>query len=104
MSWTIRAPLGSLQITGENVGSRFVVPTVASSIDLVVHAALERDGVRRVREIAAVPGRVEGDVVEMADIFVARGGRLERADGFPPHLDRFEAAGFDVASLLRPAA
>ncbi|MBK6886801.1 MAG: CpaF family protein [Tetrasphaera sp.] len=91
-------------LAGENVGSRFVVPTVASSIDLVVHAALERDGVRRVREIAAVPGRVEGDVVEMADIFVARGGRLERADGFPPHLDRFEAAGFDVASLLRPAA
>ncbi|WP_462286039.1 CpaF family protein [Nostocoides sp.] len=91
-------------LAGENVGARFVVPTVASSIDLVVHAALERDGVRRVREIAAVPGRVEGDVVEMADIYVRRGGQLERADGFPPHLERFEAAGFDVAALLRPAA
>ncbi len=60
-------------LAGENVGSRFVVPTVASSIDLVVHAALERDGTRRVREIAAIPGRVEGDVVEMADIFTTRG-------------------------------
>ena len=87
-------------LAGENVGSRFVVPTVASSIDLVVHAALERDGTRRVREIAAIPGRVEGDVVEMADIFTTRGGGLMRADGFPPHTDRFERAGYDVAALL----
>jgi pilus assembly protein CpaF len=87
-------------LAGENVGSRFVVPTVAASIDLVVHAALERDGTRRVREIAAVPGRVEGDVVEMAEIFTTRGGALVRADGFPPHTERFERAGFDVAALL----
>lgn len=91
-------------LAGENVGSRFVVPTVASSIDIVVHAALERDGRRRVREIAAVPGRVEGDVIEMAELFVQRDGQLVRADGFPPHLDRFERAGFDVAGLLRGAA
>lgn len=91
-------------LAGENVGSRFVVPTVASSIDIVVHAALERDGRRRVREIAAVPGRVEGDVIEMAELFVQRDGQLVRADGFPPHLDRFERACFDVAGLLRGAA
>ena len=87
-------------LAGENVGSRFVVPTVAGSIDLVVHAALERDGVRRVREIAAVPGRVEGDVVEIADLFVQRRGQLVRAEGYPPHVDRFERAGYDVAALL----
>ena len=46
-------------LAGENVGSRFVVPTVAGSIDIVVHAALESDGVRRVREIVALPGRIE---------------------------------------------
>ena len=87
-------------LAGENVGSRFVVPTVAASIDLVIHSALERDGSRRVREIAAVPGRVEGDVVEMAEIFTTRDGVLCRADGFPPHADRYERAGFDVAALL----
>ena len=87
-------------LAGENVSSRFVVPTVAGSIDLVVHAALEHDGVRRVREIAAVPGRVEGDVVEIADLFVQRDGVLRRADGFPPHLDRFERAGYDITALL----
>ncbi len=91
-------------LAGENVSAKFVVPTVASSIDVVVHAALERDGRRTVREIAAVPGRVEGDVVEIADLFVRRGGVLERSDGFPPHLDRFERAGFDVAALLTQGA
>ncbi|CAN7366969.1 CpaF family protein [Knoellia sp. LjRoot47] len=87
-------------LAGENVGSRFVVPTVAGSIDIVIHAALERDGTRRVREIAAVPGRVEGDVVEIADLFVQRGGELVRADGYPPHRDRFERAGYDLPALL----
>jgi pilus assembly protein CpaF len=87
-------------LAGENVGSRFVVPTVAGSIDIVIHIALERDGVRRVREIVAVPGRVEGDVIEVADIFTSRGGLLVRADGFPPHVDRFERAGYDIAALL----
>jgi pilus assembly protein CpaF len=87
-------------LAGENVGSRFVVPTVAGSIDIVVHAALERDGTGRVREIAAVPGRVEGDVIEIADLFVMRGGELVRADGYPPHRERFERAGYDLPALL----
>lgn len=91
-------------LAGENVGSRFVVPTVASSIDIVVHAALERDGVRRVREVVALPGRVENDIVEIADIFTQRSGRLVRAQGFPPHVDRFERAGYDVARLLAGSA
>ena len=87
-------------LAGENVSARFVVPTVASSIDLVVHAALERDGRRTVREIVAVPGRVEQDVVEIGELFVRRGGSLVRADGFPPHAERFAQAGFDLAALL----
>jgi pilus assembly protein CpaF len=91
-------------LAGENVGHSFVVPTVASCIDIVVHAGTEADGRRRVREIVALPGRVEGDVVETADIFVSRGGELVRSDGWPPHRDRFEAAGFDLARILAPYA
>jgi len=91
-------------LAGDNVSSRFVVPTVASSIDIVIHQALERDGVRRVREIAAVPGRAEGDVIEVADLFGMRDGVLRRLDGFPPHIDRFERAGYDIAALLAQAA
>jgi pilus assembly protein CpaF len=87
-------------LAGENVGHNFVVPTVASCVDLVVHAAKDGAGARRVREIVAVPGRVEGDVVEVADLFVTRGQRLVRADGYPPHPERFEWAGLDLPALL----
>lgn len=87
-------------LAGENVSPRFVVPTVAASVDIVVHIALEHDGVRRVREIVAIPGRVEGDVVEVADLFTSKGGVLRRADGFPPHPERFERAGYHVHQLL----
>lgn len=89
-------------LAGENVGHAFVVPTVAASIDLVVHAATEADGSRVVREVVAVPGRIEQGVVETADIFATRGGRLVRADGFPPHTERFERAGIDLVRLLAP--
>jgi pilus assembly protein CpaF len=87
-------------LAGENVSHNFVVPTVAASVDLVLHTVREADGQRRVREIVAVPGRVEGAVIEMADIFTTRDGRLVRADGWPPHRDRFDQAGYDLTSLL----
>ena len=87
-------------LAGENVGHGFVVPTVASCVDLVVHTAKDGTGHRRVREIVAIPGRVEGDVIETADIFTSRGGRLVRADGYPPHPERFEWSGIDLSRLL----
>ena len=91
-------------LAGENVGHAFVVPTVASSVDVVVHTTTDSNGHRRIGEIVAVPGRVEGtgdsSVIEIEDLFVSRGHRLVRADGFPPHPERFEAAGFDLLDLL----
>jgi pilus assembly protein CpaF len=91
-------------LAGSNVSSSFVVPTVASSIDLVVHLGLEADGTRRVREIVGLPGRSEGEVVEVSDLFVRDpDGDLVRADGFPPHPERFARAGHDLAQLLAVA-
>src|SRR3954447_5345496 len=87
-------------LAGENVGTAFVVPTVAASVDLVVHVGTDPDGRRRVREIVALPGRAEGGVIETADVFATRDGRLVRADGYPPHPERFAAAGFDLPGLL----
>ncbi|MCW2598967.1 MAG: Type secretion system protein [Frankiales bacterium] len=87
-------------LAGDNVSQKFVVPTVASCVDVVVHIAKDGAGHRRVREVVAVPGRVEGDVVEVADMFVTRNGRLSRADGYPPHQERFEWAGIDLPRLL----
>ena len=82
------------------VGSTFVLPTVATCVDLVVHITKDGTGHRQVREVVAVPGRVEGDVVETADVFTMRGGRLARADGYPPHPERFAWAGLDLPALL----
>jgi pilus assembly protein CpaF len=87
-------------LAGENIGTSFVVPTVAASVDLVVHVGTDASGHRRVREIVALPGRVEGGVIETADVFTSRDGRLVRADGYPPHPDRFAALGFDLPTLL----
>jgi pilus assembly protein CpaF len=89
-------------LAGENVSHNFVVPTVASSIDIVVHIERDGQGHRRVGEIVGIPGRVEGDVVETADLFVTRGDRLVRAEGWPPHPERFARTGSDIAELLAP--
>ncbi len=87
-------------LAGENIGSRFVVPTVAGCVDIVIHIGTDRDGVRRVREVVGVPGRVEGDVIELEPIFTRHGTQLVRADGYPPHAERFADAGYDLADLL----
>jgi pilus assembly protein CpaF len=87
-------------LAGENIGAGFVVPTVATSVDLVVHLGTDVSGHRRVREIVGVTGRVEGDVIETSDIFSSANGRLERGEGFPPHEDRFAAVGIDLTHAL----
>ncbi len=62
-------------LAGENISARFVVPTVASSVDLVVHLGIDVGGTRRVNEIVAVPGRVEEDVIEIEPIFERSAGQ-----------------------------
>jgi pilus assembly protein CpaF len=87
-------------LAGENIGSRFVVPTVASSVDLVVHLTLDHRGARRVEEIVAVPGRVESDLIECEALFELREGRLQRLSGMPGRLERFARQGIDIHRLL----
>jgi pilus assembly protein CpaF len=65
-----------------------------------VHVGTDVSGHRRVREIVSLPGRAEAGVIETADVFTTREGRLVRADGYPPHPDRFAAAGLDLPALL----
>lgn len=88
-------------LAGENVSAAFVVPTVASSIDLVVHLGLDAQGHRTVREIAALSGRVEDGTIELADVFHrdAR-DRLVRGPGAPRASERFSRAGYDLPALL----
>ncbi|MGN6780680.1 MAG: CpaF family protein [Marmoricola sp.] len=87
-------------LAGENISPRFVVPTVAASVDLVVHLSVDASGRRGVTEIVGVPGRVEEDVIETEALFVRRSGTLERAGGLPPRQDAYERAGIDILPLL----
>jgi len=91
-------------LAGDNIGHAFVVPTVAASVDLIVHIGTDPSGQRRVREIVGLSGRTEGDVVETSDIFHSREGVLVRADGFPPHADRFARIGIELVSVLGRSA
>jgi pilus assembly protein CpaF len=91
-------------LAGENVSAAFVVPTVAACVDLVVHLGMDASGQRKVREILGVAGRVEGDVIETAELFSTRHGRLERGEGYPPHPERYEAADIDLLDALEHRA
>src|SRR5690242_6794351 len=66
-------------LAGDNVSARFVVPTVAAGVDLVVHLGIDQHGVRRVNEIVGVPGRVEHDVIETEPVFERRSGDLRKS-------------------------
>jgi pilus assembly protein CpaF len=87
-------------LAAENISARFVVPTVASSVDLVVHLGIGPDGVRRVEEVVGVPGRVENDVIETEPLFVRERDRLVRTKGMPARRDRYERVGIDVRAVL----
>src|SRR4051794_30191634 len=77
-------------LAGENISARFVVPTVAASVDLVIHLGVDEHGVRGVNEVVGVPGRVENDVIEPEPVFVRHGTDLRRTGGMPPRLELFE--------------
>ena len=86
-------------LAGENVSHRFVVPTVASSLDLIVHLGA-RNGKRVTLEVLGVTGRVEGDSIETVSLFERASNDLRWTGHLPPALDRFEAAGLNARELL----
>jgi pilus assembly protein CpaF len=91
-------------LAGRNIDSAFVVPTVASCIDIVVHCELARSGKRRVVEIIAPSGQASGTVIEASTIFALHRDELVAAGGYPMKTAKFRAAGFDPASVLAEGA
>jgi pilus assembly protein CpaF len=87
-------------LAGRNIDSEFVVPTVAASIDIVVHCELERSGRRRVAEIIAPSGQVTGSTIEASAIFTLQRGSLEPTGGYPSKTSKFRRAGLDPATVL----
>lgn len=56
-------------LAGENITQGFINPTIAQSLDLIIQCNLERDGKRRVTEIAALSGRIEDNHIEIESLF-----------------------------------
>jgi pilus assembly protein CpaF len=78
-------------LAGENISHRFIAPTIAGAIDLIVHVSLDRNGVRRVSEIAVVTGRIEGLTPEVDSLFTwnTETSSYVRGLGSLPHPERF---------------
>ncbi|QOI62778.1 CpaF family protein [Arthrobacter sp. TES] len=87
-------------LAGSNISSAFVVPTVASCIDLVVHCSRHTTGRRQVTEILSLGRRVENGVIESSPVFQMSEGRLRPRGTSMPAPEKFARAGFDVAELL----
>ena len=39
-------------------------------------------------------------MIETSELFSSPDGTLQRAGGYPPHQQRYQAAGYDLAELL----
>jgi pilus assembly protein CpaF len=89
-------------LAGENISSHFVVPTVASCIDLVVHCARSANGRRQVMEVVALGRRVENGVIETSTVFDRVDGELVVHPSSMPAEEKFSRAGHSVAALLEP--
>lgn len=87
-------------LAGENVSHSFVVPTVASSVDLIVHLE-KRGGRRRAIQIVGVSGRTEGSSIERSSLFEPSDGGLQWTGHEPPHAERLTASGKRLGDVLR---
>ena len=83
-------------LAGENISHKFIAPTVASAIDLVVQVGIAPDGVRRVYEIAALTGRYENDRAEIETLWRWNGSEYIRGIGSIGNDEKFVAAGIPL--------
>ena len=88
-------------LAGENITSNFILPTVAASIDLVVHCMRNHRGQRYIEEIVAVGNRVEGHVLETSTLFSYVEGRLKpNPEGTWDH-HKFRSRNIDIRSAVK---
>ena len=83
-------------LAGENISHKFIAPTVASAIDLVVQVGIADDGTRRVHEIASITGRYENDRAEVETLWRWDGSEFIRGIGSIGNEEKFAAAGIPI--------
>lgn len=87
-------------MAGENISRSFVVPTVASCFDLVVHCTRDRHGRRYVEEVLAVGTRVEEGLIESSTVFHRVDGRLALNPSAMLENRKLEAHGYDPRTVV----
>ena len=80
-------------LAGENISHKFIAPTVASAIDVIVHTTLDAHGNRRISEVSSVTGRYENDHAEIEMLWKWDGNQYQRGVGSLPNPERFTAIG-----------
>ena len=75
-------------LAGANISHSFIVPTVASAIDLVIHIEMNANGFRRVIEMISLSGRCENLNIEMESVLHWNGIEYVRGLGFSSLLSR----------------
>jgi pilus assembly protein CpaF len=71
-------------LAGENIPHAFVIPTVASAIDLVIQVKMDAEGHRRITEVLFVTGRCEGTSIEVEEVWNWNGELYQIGLGFFP--------------------
>ncbi|GAB3530374.1 CpaF family protein [Arthrobacter monumenti] len=87
-------------LAGDNISSDFVVPTVASCIDLVVHCSRAANGQREVTEVLSLGRRVENGIIESSRVFQRIDGVLVANPSAMPAEEKFSRTGYSVPELL----
>lgn len=85
-------------LAGENISQKFIGPTVASAIDLVVQVALDISGQRRITEVSTVTGRIENDRLEIETLWRWDGAKYERGLGALAHAEKYAIAGIPLTN------
>jgi pilus assembly protein CpaF len=88
-------------LAGENISHKFIAPTVASAIDLIVHVTLDHTGARRVNEVAAVTGRFEGERAEIETLWRWNGVNYDPGLGSIGNEEKFTRAGISLETWWR---
>jgi pilus assembly protein CpaF len=68
-------------LAGANISHAFIVPTVASAIDLVVQVAMDQDGNRHVVEVLSITGRTESSHIETESVWEWKEGKYREGIG-----------------------
>jgi pilus assembly protein CpaF len=81
-------------LAGENISYEFIAPIVAASIDLIIFVATDSSGARRIIEIAKVTGRIEGNRVEIENLFSYQGLEENVSEGNIPRKNAVASSNY----------